>query len=139
MTIGATGRPRGVDGGNLDATLRKRYDAMVQAVTKADMGQVLSLYDADAVLLPPKGNPMSGIRAVQGYFKRSFAEGKTLSETLTPTERIVSGDYVIDTVFLRASFEMKGQILHPRVKMLYIWHRGTDGQWRIARDMWARA
>lgn len=125
---------------SVDSALQRQYTTMVKAVLTNNVELAVSLYDDNAVLLPPKGPMLSGLAAVRTYFIKGFSEATTLSETLTPTKRIVADGLVVDIVLIDATVvipkETKPLTLHG--KMLYIWQRDRDGTWKLARDMWSR-
>lgn len=121
-----------------ETQLQSRYDAMVKSVTTKDLALATSLYDLNAILLPPKGKALSGIGEVRAYFRKSFSMMRVLRETLTPTRRIAANGVVVDIVYLDGDYVLNGQkeVHHAKGKMLYVWQQGIDGTWRLTRDMW---
>ncbi len=103
----------------------------------ADRVEILvGLYSQDAILFPPKGDPIEGQAAIRRYWSR------------TPDRRILAHSIVVD------SSEMSGNLLieHGRftqtrqisdkppetVTVTYIsaWRRDLDGVWRKRLDSW---
>jgi ketosteroid isomerase-like protein len=91
----------------------------------------VDFYTSDARLLPPNGEMTSGKDAVRAVFGGMIEAG--IGGDLTSIDAVVVGDigYNVGTYTLTS-----GDALVDRGKFIETWSRGSDGQWRIANDIW---
>ncbi len=113
------------------SVITSRSDAWEAALNAADIDALVALYTSDARLLPPNGEIVSGSAAVRTEFGGMIDAG--LGGELTSVEAMVSGDmgYNVGTYTLT-----DGDNLVDTGKFIEVWHRGDDGVWRIANDIW---
>jgi ketosteroid isomerase-like protein len=113
------------------SVITSRSDAWEAALNAADIDALVALYTSDARLLPPNGEIVSGSAAVRTEFGGMIDAG--LGGELMSVEAMVSGDigYNVGTYTLT-----DGDNLVDTGKFIEVWHRGDDGVWRIANDIW---
>ena len=111
--------------------LTARSDAWEAALNAKDIDALTELYTADARIMPPNGEISTGRDAVNAAFGSMIDAG--LGGTTDIVEAQVSGDlgFIVGTYALSA-----GEDTVDTGKYTEIWKRGTDGQWRIASDIW---
>ena len=105
-------------------------DAWEAALNSKDIDAPVNLYADDARLLPPGGEMTVGHDGVPAAFGAMIDAGQ--SGVTTIVEATVSGDvgYIVGTFTLEAGGEQLGT-----GKYIETWHRGDDGAWRIANDI----
>jgi ketosteroid isomerase-like protein len=111
------------------AAANKRFGAFVD---KHDYTGLAGCYTEDAELLPPGSAVVTGRAAIGSFWEAAAAALGLKSAILTTRELEVHGDTaneVGDAVLKTA----KGD---ARVKYMVTWKRGTDGVWKMHRDMW---
>jgi uncharacterized protein (TIGR02246 family) len=111
--------------------ITSRSDAWEAALNAADTDAIVDFYTSDARLLPPNGEMSSGKDAVRAVFGGMIEAG--IGGDLTSIDAVVVGDigYNVGTYTLTS-----GDALVDRGKFIETWSRGSDGQWRIANDIW---
>lgn len=111
-------------------------DAMsqfVEAFNKQDAAGVAALFHTDGKLLPA-GKPMiTGTEAIQAFWQGSFDAGLTNIEK-TIIEYVVSEDLAVET----SSYILTFKDMKIPGKDTLVWRRGTDDEWKISTDIWAR-
>lgn len=113
------------------SVLTSRSEAWEAALNAKDIDALADLYTGDARVMPPNREISTGRDAVRAEFGAMIDAG--LVGELTSVEAMVSGDfgYNVGTYTLRA-----GDDVVDTGKYTEIWHRGDDGQWRMANDIW---
>lgn len=111
--------------------------AFSTAYCDGDTATIRRLYTADAVLLPP-GRELRGRDAVARY----FAPGPrrvNLSHAMESSGLEIRGEVAIDVGTWHNTWRIDdGAEQTASGKYMVVWHRGEDGAWRIAYDMWHR-
>ena len=105
-------------------------DAWEAALNAKNIDALVNLYTEDARLLPPDGEMSVGHDGVRAAFSAMIDAGQ--SGVTTIVEATVSGDvgYIVGTFTVEAGGEQIGT-----GKYIETWHRGDDGEWRIANDI----
>lgn len=116
--------------------LRERGRAWVEAARAEDAAALARLYTGDAVFLPPGRPEIVGRERIESLFAAQFEQMDATYE-FEIREIVVSGDWA----FRRGAYTVRaaladGSTRTVRDKFLDVWHRGEDGRWRIARDIW---
>ncbi len=113
------------------SVITSRSDIWEQALNAKDIDTLVELYTNDTRILAPNREMAQGRDAVRAEFGAMIDAG--LSGDLTSVETMVSGDigYNVGTFTLTS-----GEDVIDTGKYTEIWHRGEDGEWRIASDIW---
>ena len=118
--------------------------AFVQAWLRDDTAGVLALFHPDAVLLPPGGRPVEGVRAIRAYWwpddgsrTRITAFTRELAEVQgTPDLAWFRGDAALGWVYGKNGKEASQT---SRSTDLVLLAPDSVGRWRIIRQMWSPA
>ena len=126
------------------AAIQALDTAFVQAWIRDDTAGVLALFHPDAVLLPPGGRPVEGVRAIQAYwwpddgshtritaFRRELAEVRG-----TPELAWFRGDATLGWVYAKDGKEASQT---SRSTDLVLLAPDSAGRWQIIRQMWSPA
>lgn len=94
------------------------------------------LYSEDAILFPPRGEPIKGRAAVRAYWTRS-PDRRILKHRVVPGR--IEVDQVLATEY--GHFEMTsvvgdGPPTEGRANYISVWKRDQAGQWRKHLDSW---
>ncbi len=111
--------------------ITSRSEAWEAALNAADIDALVALYTDDARLLPPNGEMTIGRDAVRAEFITMIDAG--FSSELTSVEAVVSGDIAYNVGTYTTT--LGGEQVDVG-KFIETWHRGDDGQWRIANDIY---
>jgi uncharacterized protein (TIGR02246 family) len=114
------------------ATLTKFMDAF----NSGNAAAVAELYTEDAAVLPPGGKRVDGRKGVEEYWQGAIKAGvKNL--TLKAMEVEERADLAYEVGAFTFDMPSKGGGL-PTVggKYVVIWKKGSDGSWRLHRDIW---
>ena len=111
-------------------------DRWVEFARAENAEGVASIYAEDAMLIPPKAPPISGRERILALFKKQYANSET-SFRFQTHELKTAGNWA----YRRGSYEVtyiptNGKKMKRKAKFIDIWHKGADGEWRIARDIW---
>ena len=118
--------------------LEERGRDWVDAARREDAAALVDLYEEDAVFLPPGRPEIVGREAIRSLFEAQF-ERFDAEYDFAIREIVVSGDWA----FRRGAYTVRARLDDGadrtiRDKFIDVWHRGSDGRWRIARDIWNR-
>ena len=113
------------------SVITSRSDGWERALNAKDIDALVDLYTTDTRILAPNRKMAQGQDAVRAEFGAMIDAG--LSGDLTSVEAMASGNigYNVGTYTLTAGDEVV-----DTGKYTEIWHRGDDGEWRIASDIW---
>ena len=152
LLLCAACRPPSVGGRSRTGTLSDHDRAAIQALDTAfvqawirdDTAGVLALFHPDAVLLPPGGRPVEGVRAIRAYWwpddgshTRITAFRRNLSEVRgTPDLAWFRGDATLGWVYAKNGKEASQT---SRSTDLVLLAPDSTGRWRIIRQMWSPA
>ena len=108
------------------------------AVKAGDAKAVTALYTDDAVAMPPNAPAMQGHEAIAGLFNAWFTEMTVTDFALTTTEVVPAGDMAVETGTYNMTMKLKsgGDPLTDKGKFIVVWKRGSDGAWKLHRDIW---
>ena len=122
-------------------SVRAVANGIIAADNARDVERVMSFYAADAVLMPPNANPVTGHAAIRPRYETLFA---AMSPAIVSTldEVRVAGEWA----FVRGK---NTGVMRPRSGggearalddvFVMLLQRGADGRWKIARLIWHRA
>jgi uncharacterized protein (TIGR02246 family) len=132
--FGSVSAGRGPDD---SATIQKINKRIIEADNSGDLSSVASLYEDDAVWLPPSGPVIEGKQAIHARYKATFAMYRLdLKENSIETH--VFGEWGFVRGFTQGTMVPKkdGPVRRLYDKYLMIVHKGADQNWRIARLIW---
>jgi uncharacterized protein (TIGR02246 family) len=115
------------------ASMNARWDA---AINNADFDALLPMYTADARLMPPGAQPVTGATAVRNFFA---GRGRSVSNhKLELVDVSLIGSHAYVTSHFTATFvsnEKATPISGSTVRLL---EHQSDGQWKIQSHMFVR-
>lgn len=113
------------------AEITARSGAWVAALNASDIDALAELYTTDSRIMPPDGEMATGRDAARAAFGAMIDAGLGAKTEIVDAQ--ISGDvgYIVGTYEVTAGDESVGT-----GKYTEIWRRDSDGQWRIASDIW---
>jgi ketosteroid isomerase-like protein len=126
------------DEAQIKAAIADGYKQWVAAANKKDAVALANLYDADAVLMPPREEAVVGHDAILAWFQRYVGDPRLVpfTDVFTSFSFHVVGDIAIDTSDFDGDATRDGQPIHFHGKNIVLWKKQKDGSWKIYRDMW---
>jgi uncharacterized protein (TIGR02246 family) len=103
-----------------------------QAVARKDYAGMAALYTDDAKVLPPDGPIVTGRKAIEEFWRGAAATLGLKDVALKTVDLQTAGETAYEVGEADLTLE-SGQ---AKVKYLVVWLKGSDGQWRLHRDIW---
>jgi uncharacterized protein (TIGR02246 family) len=116
----------------LTAAITTANAARSEAVAAQDAGAVLSLYTADAIVLPPGSAPICGRDAIQDWYTTAFGMGIAWLEVMTDSLRSVNDTTLVEQGRYRIG---QGPDEVADAGSYTVYWVCCDGDWRIFRDV----
>lgn len=119
------------------AAINAVRDREMAFVAAGNMDSLAAIYAPDVAMMPPNEPAVNGLDAVRTWAGAMFTQ-MTMSGSYTSSQVTVSGDWGVDryTAVLTATPKAGGAATEEHIKGVHIMHRGADGSWRIAQDVW---
>jgi len=123
--------------GGGDESAHAAHDRYVEAINSDDLERVMAMLTDDVVFMPPGSPRLVGKDAVRAWAEPYVAAYEPNWEK-TSLELIVSGDWAFEQYAYVENDRARdgGAPLQDEGKGIIIYHRGSDGEWRVARDAW---
>ncbi len=108
-----------------------------EALNKGDVESWLTLYQNDAVVLPPNQPAWRGIDGMRAGAQAMLNEVTISGTTLTVDDVKTSGDFAVETGTYTMTMTPKkgGKAINDKGKYIVVWERQPDGSWKAIRDM----
>jgi ketosteroid isomerase-like protein len=136
-TFGCAPRP-GVDLTAERAALREAMEAYHEAASTKDAQTVVSMYDDEAMMIPPNAERVEGIEGIRSY-RFGFIEnaGVELNFETMRVEIAAGGDMAWTLAVANASFDgPDGEPGSDRIRDFHVWKKQADGSWKVEVDIW---
>lgn len=102
------------------------------AARKGDLVRLASLYTADAIALPPDGQPVRGRDNIQQMWGNIARQLGLTDVQLNTLDLEVTGDTAYEVG--EAKLSLSGGA-SPALNFVVVWKK-VGGQWRLHRDIW---
>jgi len=114
------------------------YLKWIDATKAKDVEAAVALYADDAVMLPDKGNTVSGKEAIRAFYRQWYGgKDKLIRQRFDDTGLFMNGpDLAIETADFSGVMNLDEKETQFRGKNLIVWKRLGDGSWKIFRDIW---
>ena len=109
-------------------------DLWIQAYNMADRAQLSELYSEDAYLMMHGGDSIKGRQAIGDFWAKDFLENNPIT-TLQVTHSVQG----VDMILVHGNYQVLNRndgILLGQGRFAHIWMLGSDGEWRLDRDLW---
>ena len=119
------------------AAVRMASDQYRTALNTADTTSFLALLAEDLELFPPGAAAIKGSPA-HDVFRGLFREFVVTLDPLIEEEWLISGDLAVQRYAFRLNLRPKaaGKPTTESGAGIHVWRRGSDGRWRLAKDIW---
>ena len=117
------------------AALDQANAAFSAAYVRGDSAAMAAMSTTDGLLLPP-GRRIEGRAAIARFFTPGGTR-RLLAHKLTPENRTVSGDMVVEVGQFTSTSQTGEEAPVARSdRYLLVWRRQPNGTWLIQYDMW---
>jgi ketosteroid isomerase-like protein len=118
------------------AAIEKQNAAFSAAFARGDVAALAAAYTEDAIAFPPDADMVRGRAAIQGLWQ-SLRDAGAKSLSLTTVDVHSSGGLAAETGTAVLKIQPSGGAEQSQsVKYVVVWKRGTDGSWKLFRDIW---
>jgi uncharacterized protein (TIGR02246 family) len=121
-------------GGDAKAGIEATNKAWMAGVEKHDAAAVAAQYTADAMLLPPGMETVTGAKNIKVFFDGLVGDGSVKKVDLTTSELFDGGDSATE-IGKYTVVGASGQSLESG-KYVVVWKK-DGGKWKLHRDMWS--
>ena len=122
-------------GTSLKDTIQARDNEWAAAFNAGNVVALTALYEEDAVLLAPGGPPIHGNAAIGETFSSFFGVFQNL-RAFTDEVRPAGDDYAIEIGHVEFDqADEDGTLFSVTLNYVVNWHKGEDGVWRLAIDI----
>ncbi len=118
------------------AALESFSDTWRAAYQSADFVAMRDLYEPDAWLMTRDQPAREGRDAILDYFRASRQSGAEAVIVFEREDRVIDGDYAFQIArWWLESPEATGEPIRDSGRSMVIFKRGSDGTWRLWRDI----
>ncbi len=118
--------------------IQRAYGNWTEAEKRKDAEAAAALYDADAIVLPPRGELVRGQAAIMQYYQHlNFRPMRLIEATFTTIDLQVCGAVAVELSdsWGKAEVPNLGAVpFHRRGSVT--WRQQDDGSWKIYRQVW---
>jgi ketosteroid isomerase-like protein len=120
-----------------DLAAHQAHEAYVTAINSNNLDTLLGVLTEDVVFLAPQEPVMVGKAAVRPWLEGYLRSFKTHWDKPVQ-EFVVNGEWAFERYSYKSSDTPAGggAVVEDTGWGLVIYHRDTDGKWRVARDAW---
>jgi ketosteroid isomerase-like protein len=116
--------------------LAKRSKIFVETFNRNDATSLTTLYTKDAELLVPGLPRLTGLGAVESFWKTAFSRGKRTFDKIEPVSTVVEGNLAVEYANWHLSVvDRDGNVSHETGKNVLVWRR-VHSEWLICLDIW---
>jgi ketosteroid isomerase-like protein len=119
------------------ATARQAHEAYTTAINSNNLQSLLAMFSDDVVFLSPNEPVVVGKAAVRAWYA-AYLKAFRIHWDKTAKEFTVAGEWALERYSYQENDKPRGggAAVTDTGKGLIIYHRDSDGKWRVARDAW---
>ena len=119
------------------AAISQNNARFMEAVSRGDARALAALYTAQAQVLPANAGPVQGPRDIEAFWA-GLIQGGFKAGRLETLDVETGGAIAVETGRYQLTLAPPGGAqVTDEGKYLVVWHRESDGSWRIHRDMFS--
>ena len=107
-----------------------------QVISQRNLNALDEIYTANARILPPGAEMISGRQAIKEFWSKLIQSTDTKSASLTSVDAMTAGDGVVEIGRARLVFNSQAETpVQMEAKYVVYW-RQEDGRWKWHVDIW---
>lgn len=131
---GCCSMSRSSDSGDADSAIRRIDTGFGPALAARDLDTVMSMYDADSILMPPNAPALNGPAAIRQYWAGLVAAGK-IEGAITPDNIVQACDMAAEAGHYELTITpASGAPIRDSGKYVVTW-RKRNGRWVALYDI----
>ena len=118
---------------------RENFHQRVRDVSASgNIGELMSLFADDAVVMPPNDSNLFGKKEIQGWWEDYFQNFRVRSSVDTELEVTAADDQLFETAAFSVEIvpKQRGAVIRDDIRSLIVWKRDASGAWKISQMMW---
>lgn len=121
-----------------EAAVGKAHDILEGSYRNSDCDAMISQAASDAMIEPPNTPSAKGVHGISAWCQPMFTQMKTKALTISNKDIAISGDLAVDTGDYDWTLTPAAGGADQQIQGRYvtIWHRQTDGSWKMSRLIW---
>jgi uncharacterized protein (TIGR02246 family) len=113
--------------------LRAAYE---KAAAAGNVQDLVALYAADAIVMPPDAPMVKGKANIEAFHRKNFEMAALSNVNITPLETEVSGDTVIEVgTYTQTVTPKGGQAMAEAGKYVVVLKKQADNSWKLAYEI----
>jgi uncharacterized protein (TIGR02246 family) len=121
--------------GDVRSIIESNNKKFVDAITRGDAAAIAALYTADARLLPPNAEMMSGTQVIQAFWQSAIdmgIKGATLETVEVQVKEDIACEVGKYTLKIQPSADLT---ITDEGKYVVVW-KHENGSWKLDVDIW---
>jgi uncharacterized protein (TIGR02246 family) len=117
------------------AAISQNNARLQEALSRGDAAAIAAMYTEDAQLMPPNGAAARGPVEIRAFWEGGMKAGVKRLRIETQ-ELETNGEVAVETGHYQMVMQPAGGAeVTDEGKYLVVWHRQTDGAWKLHRDI----
>jgi ketosteroid isomerase-like protein len=119
------------------AAIEQVREREIRAFSQGNVDSLAAVFTENAVLMPPGEARVTGRPAIRSW-AQNIANQFNIAGSYTGSEIVVVGEWAFERYSGRLTLTPKagGTPIDDPLKGVHIYHRYSDGSWRISQDVW---
>lgn len=118
------------------AILANRSKLFVEHFNSNDSKSLTLLYTSDAELLAPGMPRLTGLAAIEKFWRTAFSRGKRTFDQVEPVSTLIDGNLAVEYANWHLSvIDSEGKVARETGKNVLVWKR-VGNEWLICLDIW---
>ena len=120
-----------------EAAIEEMLNKEIAFINDGDIEGIRTILAEDTVWMPPNHPAISGSEAVASWLQDFLSQFK-IDLAGSAEEVRISGDWALQRYSMTTTMTPTagGESIHDNGKGIHIYHRQSDGSWKLAHDIW---
>ena len=120
----------------LDNAIQKANSEFLTAMKTRDAATIAAPYADNAIFLLPDGRCIQGRAEIEKMYRTGFEQSGPPKDTKLDSKNVfLDGDVGYESGSAEITVIKEGKAITRTSRYLTVWQRGTDGEWKIVRNI----